>query len=616
MGSRINILLGAYSHLPNGLGDDEFEALYETSIKPLISTLYKFPRINMVFHYSGSLLSKIERSHPELFMLIEDLLARKQAELLGGGFYEPMMPLVPSADKMGQIEMLTTYLRKQFGKRPQGCWVPAMTWEQTLAGPLNSCGMSYIFLEDSYFAAAGAKAGKNGLFAPCITEDQGKILTVFPVSSLLGGEFAKMKPFPILEKLRETQDKGADSLAAAFPVLAPDGRGEIEYYRFFEELSNSDPCFDFTTPGKVHKNLKGLGKFYFPCTPWDAGGACPGLQPRQVLVSSSAANNLYAKMIYVRNSINQLRGDKVRKRIALEELWKAQDASLFNPRFLERSPVRKAAYRALLEAEKITREKGKYAASCQVFDFDFDGSGEYLLQDEKLNCYVRARGAGAFELDYLPRAWNYLDVYGPAAGNSRGFPRQAFTDFIAPPDAEAGFDHIPGARLCGEENWEAQEADRVRRILSFRLPAKEGVPFGAVEMAKTWQTKKNAVLVRYTLKNTGAGAQPFAFIPRLDLSFHGEDETCLSILALLNGEKQTVQAGGAVIPGVTGLEFKDKKNEAVITLESNRGFNARIFHAKDGKPGTYQFTSILPALPVALESGKSWDCDFTLKINS
>jgi hypothetical protein len=598
------------------LGDDEFETLYETNIKPLISTLYKFPRINMVFHYSGSLLARIERRHPELFMLIEDLLARKQAELLGGGFYEPMMPLVSPSDKMGQIEMLTTYLRKQFGKRPQGCWIPAMTWEQNLTGPLNSCGMNYIFLEDGYFAAAGAKAGKSGIFAPCITEDQGKILTVFPVSAELGGEFAKMNPFSMLEKLRETQEKGADCLAAAFPVLSPGDHGELEYYRFFEELSNSDQCFDFTIPGKIHKSLKGLEKLYFPCTPWGAGNACPGLHPRQVLVNSSEANNLYAKMIYVRNFISQLRGDKVRKRIALEELWKAQDASLFALRFLERSPVRKAAYRALLEAEKITREKSKYAASCPVFDFDFDGSGEYLFQDEKLNCYVKARGAGAFELDYLPKAWNYLDVYSPAAGNVRVQPRQAFADFIAPPGAEAGFDCIPGARFCGEENWDAQEADRVRRILSFRLPAKEGVPFGAVELAKTWQTKKNVVTVCYTLKNTGAGEETFVFIPRLDLSFYGEDETCLSILALRNGEKQPVRTGDAAIPGAAGLEFRDLKNEAVITLETNRSFDARIFHVKNGKAGEYQFTSILPSFRVTLETGKSWDCDFALKINS
>jgi predicted glycosyl hydrolase (DUF1957 family) len=62
-------------------------------------------------------------------------------EILGGGFYEPMMPLIPLQDKIGQIELLTTYLRKQFGKRPQGCWLPALAWEQNMVSFLSACGM-------------------------------------------------------------------------------------------------------------------------------------------------------------------------------------------------------------------------------------------------------------------------------------------------------------------------------------------------------------------------------------------------------------------------------------------------------------------------------------------
>ena len=114
-------MLGAYGHLPSGTKEEEFEALYNREIKPLVQALDRFPRLNMVFHYSGVILYWIERRHPELFMLLEDLLSRRQAEFLGGGFYEPVLPLLTLTDKIGQIEMLTTYLRKHFGKRPQDC---------------------------------------------------------------------------------------------------------------------------------------------------------------------------------------------------------------------------------------------------------------------------------------------------------------------------------------------------------------------------------------------------------------------------------------------------------------------------------------------------------------
>jgi hypothetical protein len=615
MSSKISIILGVHNHLPGGSGEDEFEALYNNEIKPLVSTLYKFPRISLAFHYSGVLLHWIERRHPELLMLLEDLLGRKQAELLGGGFYEPMMPLLPLADRLGQVEMLTTYLRRQFGKRPQGCWIPALAWEQNLVGPLSSCGMGYTFLDDACFAAAGADPGKGNWYAPCITEDQGKLITVFPVDSALGREFSLNKAFAGLEKLGESLDGGKDHLVTVFPAPDAGENAELAFQSFFEELSNAGPRFEFTLPGKVYRNLCRLEKLYFCGIPGN-GEKGRRVPPRQFLVDCPEANGIYAKMMYVRTLINQLRGDKSRKRTALEEIWKAQDCGLFSAGEappLARSSVRKAAYRALLEAERITREKAKFSPSLSVFDFDLDGEGEYLFQDEKLNCYIKDRGAGIFELDYLPRTWNYLDLFtpkGPIPGRRRGF-----TDFLAPalPDPSGV---MPGARFCGNDTFEVSEVDRVHKKVRFRLPPREGLPFGSIEIEKTWWIKKNVVNVRYGLKNTGNGPETFFLIPSVDLSFPGDGEAFVRILALRDGVKEgAAPVAEDTVRNLVGLEFRDVKNEALVSLESNRLFDARIIPVRTGDGG-YQFTTILPVLPVSLEAGKTWDADFSLKVSS
>jgi hypothetical protein len=612
MSHKISFILGVSNHLPSGSGEDEFEALYNREIKPLVSTLYKFPRINMVFHYSGVLLHWIERRRPELFMLLGDLLSRKQAEFLGGGFYEPMMPLLPLPDKIGQIEMLTTYIRRQFGKRPQGCWVPAAAWEQNLVSPLSTCGMSYTFLDDLRFAGAGAGSGGGDLFAPCITEDQGKIITVFPVSEKVSRELGKGK-FQILDELLETLPPVKDYLVTAFPAgFRNGGRGEneLEYHRLFEEFSNADSRIEFTTPGRIFKTLKGLDKIYF------SGGGEGGLQPRRFLVDYPEANGIYAKTVHTHVLINQLKGDKSRKRIALEELWKAQDSGVFSfchGSGLRRSPVRKAAYRALLEAEKITREGRTFTPSLSVFDFDLDGTGDYLFQDEKLNCYVRSRGASIFELDYLPRTWNYLDTFAErnAGETSPVFRRCAFADRLVPKGKD-----ISGSRFLGGEDFEAGETDRVRKIVRFRLPAKEGFPLGEIETEKVWQLKKNLLSLTYTLKNTGEKTAAFSLVPEIDLSFPGEGEAFVRTLAVKGNVREALVSGKEVFTGAAAsLEFKDLKNEAVISLESNRSFDARIFPVRNGS-GEYQSTCIMPLLPVSLEPGKSWETVFSLKISS
>jgi len=643
MSKKLYVMLGTFGHLPSGAGESEFEALYNERIKPLVQALDKYPGINMVFHYSGVILYWIERRHPEFFMLIEDLLSRKQAEILGGGFYEPLLPLLPPADRIGQIEMLTTYLRKHFGKRPQGCWLPAGAWEQNLVGSLTSGGMNYTFLEDEQFSGAGLRPLEGGIFFPCITEDQGKLITVFPVAASIGRELQtcvlrRSGGIPpaggaanILKKLLERLPDGE------YPVMIFPFEGEggfqIEYEKLFEEFSAADPGIEFTVPARVFRNLHFLKKAYFPCVlapEYDTGSGI--INPRQFLADHPEAGGIYAKMIHVHTLINnQLRGDKSRKRIALEELWKAQDSSIFClgssavPGFL-RSPVRKAAYRSLLEAEKITREKGKFTPSLCVFDFDLDGEGEYIFQDDKLNCFVKTRGAGIFELDYLPGSWNYLDTLTPAAGGSGpkgGVRRCAFVDWLVPSKTspeDAGPGGIRGGFFCGNEEYEVSETDREKRRVTFRLPPRATLPFGDIKIEKTWQLKKNSLALEYALENTGMKLLSFIFCPQTDLSFPGEGGEFLRIMILREGEKEgSVFERAVTVKNVRALEFQDIKNETVIALESSRAFDARILHIRSPEisgPENYQSTCVMPFLRVSLEAGKTWKAAFSLKINS
>ena len=624
MNKKANLILCASGHLPSGAGEAEFESLYNNEIKPLVSALDKFHSINLTFHYSGVVLYWIERRHPELFMLLDELLSRKQIEFLGGGFYNPMLPLLPPADRIGQIEMLTTYLRKHFGRRPQGCWLPASAWEQNLVGALNSCGMSFTFLEDEQFLQAGVKPSEGGIYFPCVTEDQGKLLTVFPVARALGRELRQGKTLvELFEKL--SQDSSC-------PVLViPVGRDassqdekQIPFEKIFEDLSNAGAETEFSSPSRVLKNLRSLKKVYFPGV-WTQDQ--PGknrIHPRQFIADHSEAGNIYAKMIHVHTLINnQLRGDKTRKHTALEELWKAQDSGIFRLGSAQapglcHSPVRKAAYKALLEAEKITREKKKFTPSLSVYDFNLDGEGEYIFQDDKLNCCVKSYGADIFELDYLPAAWNYLDTLSPEDGERRC----AFADWLAPPETsplDAGPEGIKGGCFCGAQEYEVLETDRVHRKLAFILHPREALPWGEIEIEKTWQLKKNSLALEYVLKNSGTENNAFAFCPAIDFSFPGEGEEFIRIQTQREGGKENIVYNeAAVIQNIKVLEFQDIINETVIALEASRSFDGRIFNFRSGLSAQeeYQSTCIMPLFPVSLEAGKTWKASFSLKISS
>jgi hypothetical protein len=634
MSHKINLVLGSHKHIPSGAGDDAFERAYETGVKPFISTLYQYPKIQAVLHYSGVLLHWIERFHSECLMLIGDLVSRKQVEILGGGFYEPMMPLIPLQDKIGQIELLTTYLRKQFGKRPQGCWLPALAWEQNMVSPLNACGMGYTFLDEDQFKLAGF-SGK-ALFFPCVSEDQGKIITVFPLSKFLKVEFAQKKPFPVLNSLAEKMSQDGDLAVSVFPgeIYRAGGQSqspESAFHDFFEDLSRCDGFVDFTSPGKFYRNLQGLKKAYFP----NSLGGCPAQEkglplqvlPRQFLIDFPEANGIYSKMIFTHMLINQLRGDKSRKRTAREELWKAQDCDVFCPSCeygISCHSVRNAAYKALLGAERICREKGGFIPSLMNFDFDMDGAGEYLFQDTKINCYIRLRGAGVFELDYLPKTWNYLDTFSPEAADAAGVRerRTAFADCLFPPsispqDVLDG--RFSGARYCGREQFELAELDRVRGKVCFRLPGQDTLPFGKVEVEKNYFLKKDTLFVSYTLTNRGKKETRFQFSPAIDLSFPGGGENFVRFFKIKSGAKDAPFLE-PVVYEADGVKIQDLRNEVQIAVGSKKPFNACIAPVKTSGPvkqgpGLYQSTCIIPLQEAGIPPGGTWTTEFTLKFS-
>ena len=170
------VVIGTSNHLPEGSPQSLFEETYQVCWRPWLSTLYRFPDIVSAIHYSGTVLAWLQSHHPEFIMLLEEMSSRKQIEVVGGGYFSPLMPIIPSADRVGQLEFLSTLIRKLLGRRPRGVWLHEFAWEPSLVSTFNACGFDYTFLPAALFVRSGLDSA-----APVLTEDQGKNLCVFPV---------------------------------------------------------------------------------------------------------------------------------------------------------------------------------------------------------------------------------------------------------------------------------------------------------------------------------------------------------------------------------------------------------------------------------------------------
>jgi hypothetical protein len=488
---------------------------------------------------------------------------------------EGLFPIINRNDRLGQAEMLTTYLRKHFGKRCRGCLVPENAWDTDLPSLFSACGFSYTLVDEVCFAEAGVS--KGGLYRPRVSEDKGQTVAVFPVLTHFADSFAD-NPGGIIERLLrarggpdgterviclfpkhlnggpDTPIEPADTLFAPAPLApapapavpdAPVSPPDTEAAPDAETATDTEagtgqaPAVAETAkkekPAKPVHDAETLAVMAFLSeisryegrvafsTPSNVLGSLANLEKvylpqrnvKSVLVTRPETNSIYSKMVFVRGLIDMVRGDKTRKQVAYRELWKAQDIALYadSPHAPAPPAVRNAAFTALLEAETMARGPLNWKPAVTAHDFDFDGANEYLFHGALINCFVRRTGGSVFELDYLPCCWNYC--------GAQGGRRVLFSDSLYPADYSPPQPSDKSlARFCGAERWVPPESvDRPKMKLRLTLPAAASGSFASVEIEKTFTLKSNVLQAAYRLSNTGEDGVEFLFVPELDFSF-------------------------------------------------------------------------------------------------
>jgi len=166
-----------HAHQPSGNFEHVFEECYQHCYDAFLSLVAKHPGIRLGLHYSGPLLLWIEKHHPDYFERLRKLVASGQIELIGGGFYEPILISIPETDRIDQITRLADYLEQHLGQRPMGAWLAERVWEPQLPSSLAAANVGYTLVDDLPFLAAGFEPQE--LYGPYIAEDCGKSVWLF-----------------------------------------------------------------------------------------------------------------------------------------------------------------------------------------------------------------------------------------------------------------------------------------------------------------------------------------------------------------------------------------------------------------------------------------------------
>ncbi len=450
----VNLSLCIHNHQPAGNFDFVLKDAYKRSYWPFLQTLSRYPSIKLTLHNSGYLLDWIVKNRPEYIELLGVMVDRGQVEVLGGGFYEPILPVIPDEDRVGQVKLMADRIELLLGKRPRGMWLAERVWEPTLPTSLKAAGVEYILVDDHHFIKSGISPEKlSGYY---LTEDRGNVVKVFPGSELL----RYLIPFRTVDEFESELKKLSDSNENSAIIYGDDGEkfgvwpgtyklvfedGWLE--DFFKRISSLDWIKTVTLSEYMDKE-EPLGRVYLPTTsymemgewslPREASEAYSTLNKvmeheeggelvrrfmqggtwRNFFSKYPESNWMHKRMLQVSSTLSGLRADgaKIENMAEAEEcLYRAQanDAywhGVFGGLYLPH--LRTEVYRNIIEAEALVLKR---VASGNVviddLDLDTDGFNEVVLRTRDLSLFFSPKNGGSlFELDYVPARTNLCNT--------------------------------------------------------------------------------------------------------------------------------------------------------------------------------------------------------------
>ncbi len=180
---KTSLLFGIHMHQPV----DNFEWVIELAItscyEPFFEVMSRYPSFRFSVHCSGWLMEQIEKLRPLLYEKIVALAKSGAIEFFSAGYYEPILSVIPSQDRVGQIQHLNTSIKKNFDQTPQGLWLTERVWESALIPDLHKAGIRYTVMDDYHFQCAGFD--HEVLDGYYMSEEGGIAMGLFPISQKL-----------------------------------------------------------------------------------------------------------------------------------------------------------------------------------------------------------------------------------------------------------------------------------------------------------------------------------------------------------------------------------------------------------------------------------------------
>ncbi len=458
MSQPIRFVFVLHNHQPVGNFDHVFQQAYEDSYRPFLDVFEPYGNIKIGLHTSGPLMEWLDARHPEYLDRVANLVAAGRIEIIGGAFYEPILSMIPSRDRIGQIRSYSTWLEHRLSCHVRGMWMPERVWEQNMASDLAAAGIGYTLLDDFHFKNAGLS--DDQLLGYYLTEDSGATVAVFPDSEPLRYLIPFGMPQQVIDHLGQLHQKRPGAVAVfgddgeklgAWPQTKQSVYGERWLVRFFDMLGGHQSWIQSCTPSEVLDAIPPEGTIYLPegsyreMTEWVLPPAQLGdyVQARRDLehdprwpriagfvrggfwrnfkAKYPETNEMYARMMSVSSRLQAAEDAGVRGELldhARTALYRGQcNCAYWHGAFggVYLPHLRNAIYNQLIAADNLLDRatgRGNAWVEASAADYNFDGRQEVQLTNNRLLALVApAAGGQLYELDVRSICHNLLATF-------------------------------------------------------------------------------------------------------------------------------------------------------------------------------------------------------------
>lgn len=427
--NKVYFALALHFHQPTGNFAHILERAYQFCYKPFFELLSLYPQIRLTVHISGCLFDYLDQRHTQLIKLLQQLVARRQVELIGGGYYEPILVGIPERDLSAQLELMSQYLQHKFGSVPQGMWVPERVWQPELSQAISKAGIRYLILDDEHFLRSGISIEDIHNFF--LTGKGREKVAVFPSDRRLRYIIPFELPEKTLDYFQEVSQKQQDLLF----TYADDGEKFGEWpgthkwvftegwlRKFFDILTANKDWIelvhfsDYLQQKKPRATLTIKEGSYHEMMEWSEGSWL------NFLTKYPEASQMHNRMLFVSARLKQAEEkartkEKEKLELARRQLFMGQcNCAYWHGVFggLYLYHLRRAVYQHLIKAEKIIDgllQKKDNWLNIRKFDFDQDTRPEVIMENKDFFICIDPEDGGVIrELDYKPLHLNLVNT--------------------------------------------------------------------------------------------------------------------------------------------------------------------------------------------------------------